>query len=177
MKAIDKDYTHTEMLSNVRHSTESAITALQHLKQSLVKGRFQEGLMPYRAMCSTLAGQRVWSLDKNDNQINQNFDELARLSNVIINLLEPYVSCLQKLANVTEVQPVTDTPLTEDEEQQLKILEILKEEKHTTSFTRLRSSLNMERKKLESHLSVLEEKGCIAIKNVRGRKLIELATI
>jgi len=86
------------MLENVEHSTQSALTALSQLERNLIMGRFKEGIASYEAMCKTLVGQRIWTSDKNDENINRNFKKISNIAQNIIDILLPYVQNLEKLA-------------------------------------------------------------------------------
>ncbi len=172
-----------DMIKNVRHSTENALTALKQLENALVKGRFEEGVKPYHLMCNTLLGQRVWSLDKEDEIIHKNFDELSRVAARIINIFQPYVQSLEKLAQFSKdhrervhpeisdnnIIPVKEKCLDTNEE---LVLKILKREKRQISFTKLRADAKLEKKKLEHLLLKLQSESKILISENRGRKLI-----
>ena len=73
-----------ELIGNVLHSTKNALLALKQLEQSLIAGRFKEGLVPYEIMCKTLVGQRIWTLDKNHSQIDENFLKISQTAQSII---------------------------------------------------------------------------------------------
>ena len=180
-----------EMLQNVMHSTESALLALSHLEKSLVRGRFKEGMAPYAAMCKTLVGQRIWTGDKNHKKINQNFKQISNISRNIIDILLPYIENLKTLAVIdgdlickfeqtgeiaagTEGEAGTDEGLVADAE---KVLDAVKKSpKKLVSYSRLRSTLGWERKRLDQVLKTMaEDNHAISITRISSRRMIGLS--
>ena len=172
-----------EMLQNVMHSTESALLALSQLEKSLVRGRFKEGMAPYAAMCKTLVGQRIWTSDKNHKKINQNFKQISNISRNIIDILLPYIQNLKTLAVIDgdvicefeqEGEAGTDEGLVADAE---KVLDAVKKSpKKLVSYSRLRSTLGWERKRLDQVLKTMaEDDHAISITRISSRRMIGLS--
>lgn len=179
-----------ELLKNVMHSTESALAALSQLEQSLVRGRFKEGIVPYEVMCKTLVGQRIWTSDKNDGRINSNFGKISVVARNIIDILAPYIDNLKKIAMLDgemtfERGDVSETvgPLdgsggkvvqpVQDEEMVLDALK--KSPKNQMSYTKLRSMFGWDRKRVEDVLAAIAGKsGAISVTTTGSRKMITL---
>jgi hypothetical protein len=187
---IKEDANIEEMLKNVEHSTESALTALSQLEQNLMRGRFKEGIAPYEVMCKTLVGQRIWTSDKNNEKINKNFKQISNTARNIIDILMPYVQNLEKLAVIDgeivfEDEQISDVVHSIDDEvlnnekpaqDEDKVMTVLKKSpRKKMSYTKLRSSLGWERKKLNEVLkTIAENTGAIAITTSGSRKMITL---
>ena len=99
------------MIQNVRQSTSSALEALEQLRRSLVQARFSESSDAYRTMCDTLLGQRIWTMDKEDEVVERNFGQLRKEAAEIKGILEPYVRSFEKLERL----PVDPSVLTSPE--------------------------------------------------------------
>jgi hypothetical protein len=101
-----------ELVANVRRSTETAVNVVQHLEQSLARGGFAAGLAAYGQMTETLAGQRFWSLDKSDGEIERNFRDLTAAAARVHAMLAPYVRMMERLGALAGVTqgPASDHP-------------------------------------------------------------------
>ena len=176
------------MIVNVRASTTAAVDALEQFRLSLVRARFAESAEVYRSMCDTLLGQRIWTLDKDDDQVERNFQRLREEAAEIRALLEPYLKSFEKLEQVPvdtelediEVSPPASRSVDEREPrgrpgaESLVIEALSKGRRNTLSMTRLRTSLGMPRKELEALLSDLSARQRIAIETSGSRKMIRL---
>ena len=184
------DTGNTDMLKNVLHSTENALMALSQLEKNLIQGRFKEGAAPYAAMCKTLVGQRIWTSDKHDEKINSNFQKISRVAQNIVNIFTPYVENLNRLTMIDreivlenddsfEVLESIDNKVTGTEflipEEELIIEAVKKSPKKQLSYTKLRTTLGWDRKKIDSVLEKLIEKTeTIAVTMAGSRKIIIL---
>ena len=169
-----------ELLLNVKRSTQNALEALKEFEKSLIRGRLAEGLPAYETMCNTLVGQRIWSLDKKDPDLNTRFNELAVTAQNIIKILQPYVSNFEKLAQfIGDEQTIGQTleslsaPESEDNHNELKIKKILKNRKKNCSLTKLRSEIRLRKDELQKVLDKLVASGEIAVIESGGRKFIQ----
>ena len=175
-----------EMLKNVERSTENALNALSQLERSLVHGRFKEGINSYQILCNTLLGQKIWSSDKDNSVINQNFEKIAKTANSIVEILQPYVENLEKLTNLdgdlifehlpTEQVKNVEVEQNETESDEDKLLRtISKSPKKQISYTKLRSSLGWDRKKLDVALNMLSKNNkSITVSQINSRKMVVL---
>ncbi|MDA8136250.1 MAG: hypothetical protein M0T82_16650 [Desulfobacteraceae bacterium] len=185
---IKENPTTEEILKNVMHSTENALMALSQLEQNLIRGRFKEGAAPYATMCKTLVGQRIWTCDKQDEKINKNFKKISNTARNIIDIFTPYVENLKKLtmidkeivfeqdqthevADAIDDEVANDVLLVQDEE---KVISAIKSSpKKQISYTKLRSMLGWNRKKLDGVLNrTLQKTGAITITMSGSRKMI-----
>lgn len=172
-----------ELLKNVIHSTNNALMALSQLEQNLIKGRFKEGIKPYETMINTLVGQRIWSSDKDNIIVHNNFKKIALTTQNIINILQPYIDNLQKLQSIDgEIRlnngaekfkiPSVDKDLLHENKDVNTVIQVIKRNpKHRVSYTKLRTELGWDNKKLDDIL-----KSNINIKTliVSSRKMVTL---
>jgi hypothetical protein len=173
-----------ELINNVLHSTESALNALIQLEQSLIKGRFKDGIVPYSVMCKTLVGQRLWSADMNHSGIDKNFNQISRTAKSIIEILQPYISNLEKL--IAFDREISGEEMFWPSEDEIKLVEpdsdsekvkliFRKRSQKQMSYTSLRSELSWEKKRLDEALATMENKqGGITIVVSGSRKMISL---
>ena len=185
----------TEMIANVRLSSESALKALKIFHRSLVVARLPDSIGSYRTMCDTLLGQKIWMLDKNDVEAKKNFEELNHIAAAIAGILEPYNTALKKLtlmdievdvnqgkvtsenldeatdAGQQDVKPIlTETKVKTSND---LVLGFLAKQKKYVSITKLRSETGLRKKELESTLHELMDRGMVVNKKVNGRELFE----
>lgn len=181
-KTREKSVRKEQLVVNVRESVRTAIEILTHLERSLLQGRFAEGVGSYRAMCDTLVGQRLWSLEVDDNEIDQLFQQLAEIAVRIHSVLAPYKSMMLKISAVAELK--TDTvkivvPASEVDEnledEAITVIEALREYGKAMSVTRLQSKSGLIRKRLLGVLNELEAAGRITIARSGGRRVVVLA--
>lgn len=175
-----------EMLENVEHSTENALKALTQFERSLISGRFKDGINSYQVLCNTLVGQKIWSSDKNNQKINQNFEKIASTAKSIVQILKPYVENLEKLTSVdgelvledvTSKSPENGENRKEhtvsDEEKIIRVLAT--SPKNQITYTKLRTTLGWERKKLDKLLnSLVEKESRVTINQKNSRKIVLL---
>lgn len=163
MSALSPD---EELLANVRETTATALDVLRHMESAIHRSGFSAGLAAYEQLAVTLAGQRTWTLDKPDPQIDRQFAELAMCSARIRGLLVPYVRLMEKLSALGAVRdafapPVevhTSPPLDEDER---PVFEVLRAAERAMTLSSLREETRLGSRQLRSLLVRLEEKGLV----------------
>ena len=181
-----KKVNNDEILNNVIHSTNSALSALSQLEQNLIKGRFKEGIKPYETMINTLIGQRIWSSDKNNYIVNSNFIKLALSAQNIISILQPYIVNLTKLQSVDGELSlnigqnnviVNSLGNKENTNSDIDyILQIIQNKpKGQVSYSKLKTELQWNRKKLDSTLEEMNREGLISTSVISARKVITVA--
>jgi len=173
-------------INNIENSTDAAISALTQLRNSLIQGRFKEGVKAYQTMCNTLASQKIWMSDKTNNNIKGNFHELASIAGDIVEILKPYVDSLEKLAyvadneilnNINEHELIPENTKTDNarpKEQESLILKILKDEKGKISYSKLRSKTGYSRNNLDEYIQQLSKDKKVKMNNISGRKIIQI---
>jgi hypothetical protein len=172
------------LIENVLLSTENALKALTSFEQSLVKSRFKEGVGSYANMCKALIGQRIWSMDKNNMEIDNNFQKISQTAQNIINIIKPYIQNFEKLAvleergtsNEGELFGIETTSAGRVDDDDKRLLEIVrKHHANQISYTSLRALLGWERKRLDGVLaSVAKKHDSISINTSGSRKMIHL---
>jgi len=182
---IKENMNKEEMLKNVIHSTESAVVALSQLEENLIRGRFREGILPYETMCKTLVGQKIWTSDKENEKINKNFKQISRTAKNIIDILQPYIQNLNKLTTLDgeiilednkpyEVVDSTNNEKYNHDEEKV-ITAVGSSSKKQISYTKLRSLLEWDRKKLNQVIdNIAEKNGAITVTMAGSRKIITL---
>lgn len=183
----EKTTNEKEMIENIINSTDSAIMALTQMEQNLIRGRFKEGAAAYDAMCKTLVGQRIWSSNKDNNKVNSNFRKISKSAKNIIDMLSPYVNSLEKISTIDGEIVFEDTEANEvassisDKENSSGNIDdnnlvfniIEKSTKKQISYTKLRTKLGWDRKRLDTVLDKLATiENSISISTVGSRKMI-----
>lgn len=185
----EQNINNKEMIDNILNSTNSAILALSQMEQNLIRGRFKEGASSYDAMCKTLVGQRIWSSDKENDKVNENFRKISKSAQNIINMLSPYVNSLEKLTNIEagivfgdgdnieEVPSISEEDSNTQNEQlddKTIVYKIINEStKKQISYTKLRTKLGWDRKRLDTVLDSLSNvDNSISISTSGSRKII-----
>ncbi len=183
---LNENASKEEMLKNVERSTQNALNALTQFEKSLIQGRFKEGINSYQVLCNTLLGQKIWSSDKDNQAINDNFEKIAATAKNIVDILQPYVESLEKLTNVDgdlifEHIPTENTgnqqgknEVKENDESRLMQI-ISSSPKKQITYTKLRSSLGWDRKKLDTTLNALTKRNNkVSITQKNSRKMVSL---
>ncbi len=185
-----------EMIANVRHSTDSALQALKIFHQSLIRAHMLESSRVYRTMCDTLVGQRIWMLDKNNAEVESNFNELSSLAREINNVLSPYVTSFEKLAtlgngneggepNLSEVAQYEaengessdanfETESSTASGIEMEVLDLVRRNKGKISATSLKSKSKLKKRDFEELISAMQAKSLLMENTVSGRRFIEL---
>jgi Holliday junction resolvasome RuvABC ATP-dependent DNA helicase subunit len=179
---MNEDRTDKDLLENIVLSTENALKALLSFEHSLVKGHFKESIGPYSVMCKTLVGQRIWSKDKNNQEIDANFRKISEVANNIVNILKPYLESIEKLkigefegaCRVNQIkitEEINGGSVLSDEQ---KILNIIQNQRgKQISYTNLKAALGWNRKQLDEALKALHENSKFLTLNISGsRKII-----
>ena len=170
-----------ELLANIKHSTDNALKALVSLEQNLIRGRFKEGIDSYDLMCKTLVGQKLWSVDKNITEIDNNFKQLADTAKRIIQILQPYINSLNKLLLIEKEVQTKNTERSEQEieykgltDDQAKLVNLINNfHRQEISYTKLRAMLGWEKKRLDSVLQSFNDRvGEITVIKVGSRRFI-----
>ena len=174
--------TDKDLLTNIVLSTENALKALVSFEHSLVKGHFKESIGPYSIMCKTLAGQRIWSKDKGNQEIDTNFRKISEVANNIVNILKPYIENIEKLriGELEDIRPVNQIEITEEVDggnvlsDEQKLMNIMQNQRgKQISYTNLKAALGWNRKQLDEVLKALQENSKFLTINISGsRKII-----
>jgi predicted transcriptional regulator len=174
MKKQKSAQTKQDMIRNVEDATANALLALRHLEQSLVQARFQEGQDAYVTMCKTLLGQRIWSLDKNNEKIESNFSAIGDVSNHIVEILKPYVTHFEKLSQLIAETRRQEKQNVDLSPEQTKVIDALASETKPLSITRLRAKVRMGRQKLDKLIDELSQVNLISQQTQNGRRWVHL---
>jgi hypothetical protein len=165
-----------DLAKNVEDASANALLALRHLEQSLVQARFEEGRDAYISMCKTLLGQRVWSLDKNNENIEANFLAIGQVSSHIIEILSPYITNFEKLSRLIDETTQKQPSTIELNPEQTRVIDALKQEQQPISITRLRTLVRMGRQKLDKLIVELLEASLVTETRQSGRRWLQLST-
>lgn len=147
-----------DLAANVARNLRTANEVLRHLEQSLVRAGFVAGADSYVAMSNTLLGQRLWSVELENPDIEQGFAELAATASKVHKTLLPYVKIMRKLSAVAEPKRSPETPLNPEE---AEVLAAIQRHRNGTSITRLQSETGVKRKPLVQILARLQEENLI----------------
>lgn len=159
-----------DLLANVRHSTETAVAVVRHIERSLEQGGFRAGLPAYEQLVETLAGQRLWSLDKEDEQIERNFRELADAAGRARSMLAPYARIMERLLALgarpgdtpaaTPTDADGDPSLTPDQQ---TVVAALSGATEAVTVTALRARTGLPSSRLRTALEQLETAGTVQV--------------
>lgn len=177
--------TDDDLQSNVVHTTENALLALEQLERNLINGRFKEGIKSYEAMTTALVGQRIWSSHKNNDRINRNFKKISSTARNIQNILQPYVECLEKIStfdSVTQLngvnQPEEEVLLSNELHKNMTDEEIVRDAllnspKNQISYTKLKTMLSWDSQRLDRVIGRMKQKGnTITVTLINSRKVV-----
>lgn len=175
-----------ELVANVRKSVRTATDVLNHLRRSLEQGGFARSTASYKTMVSTLVGQRLWSQEVGDEEIDAAFKELSVLAARIHGILTPYAQMMEQLGaldslSLDEVELVPSGDLVGDgevnelDDEARQVLIILQEAGKPISFTRLRSTSGLSRSRLDQLLGGLLDAGLVLESRPGGRRMVGLA--
>lgn len=176
MKQKKTAKTKQDLVRNVQDATANALLALRHLEQSLVQARFKDGQEAYVTMCKTLLGQRIWSLDKDNERIEANFSAIGEVTNHIVEILKPYVTHFDKLNHLIAETRRPEKQKADLSPEQTKIIDALAKEKEPLSITRLRTKVRMGRQKLDKVITELCAARLLDEKRQSGRRWVQLVT-
>lgn len=147
-----------DLAANVAQNLRTANEVLRHLEQSLVRAGFVAGADSYAAMTNTLLGQRLWSAELENPDIEQGFAELAATAGKVHMTLLPYVKIMRKLSAVAEAKLSPETPLNPEE---AKVLAAIQHHRNGASITRLQSETGVKRQALVQILARLQDENLI----------------
>lgn len=155
-----------ELMANVRQTTATALDVLRHMESAIHRSGFSAGVGAYEQLAATLGGQRAWTLDKPDGEVDRQFAELAQCSARIRSMLIPYVRIMEQLTALGAVRdafpspPVACAPSTLAEDER-PVFEVLRSEERAMTLSSLREETKLGSRQLRSLLARLEEKGLV----------------
>ena len=160
-----------EILQNLRYSSANALQALEHFKASLVAAGFVRSADAYVTMADTLVGQRLWSVESADSEVETRFCELADCAAEIDRILAPFVEAMQKiamlqgLAQSARETAARDLAAWSDD----PVLLALDEAAQGLTTTALRARTGLSTRALRDRLETLEADGLIVVRR-SGRR-------
>lgn len=147
-----------DLAANVARNLRTANEVLRHLEKSLVQAGFVAGADSYVAMTNTLLGQRLWSVELENPDIEQGFAELAATASKVHMTLLPYVKIMGKLSAVAEPKRSLEGVLNPEE---AEVLAAIQRHRNGMSITRLQSETGVKGKPLAEILARLQEENLI----------------
>ncbi|MCP3915689.1 MAG: hypothetical protein GY711_09050 [bacterium] len=162
------------LLSNVKTSVGTGREVMQHLRKSLDSAGFPAAIAPYRKMCDTLLGQRLWARDIEGDPLRAEFEELAREAQAVSEILAPYAELVQRLGAVAMVEAPTQ-PVPQLDPASEAVLAALGQAPRPMSRTRLREATGLAAAALKHALGQLADEGRIEEVRSGGRRLFRLS--
>lgn len=158
-------------VANVRKSLEAVEQALDHLLRSLERAGFEAGAHTYRRMTDVVISQFFWIQDQGLEDDTARFRGVADLAGQIYGQLEPYATCMKRLASLGELSSVGEIdPHTLTG----RVVRTIAEAERPLSLTAIQSAVESSSRAVRNELSALVSSG--AVREVRSGSRVLFAS-
>jgi IclR helix-turn-helix domain len=151
-------------VDNVRDTLGSVGEALEHFRQSLEAGGFEDGADTYARMSDIVVGQRLWARSEEVVELEEEFERVATIATRIHALLLPYVDTMARLGSLASLDSVEGIDPGSAEG---RVLAALARGGRALSVTAIKTAVGEPMSRVRAAMEELEERGLVT-RMVRG---------